>query len=113
MWKEFYSRWGVNLPTVDFWVDLGKITGLEAPDAQRIEKIVRNAYLDDIKYLKVEKELEKEVVEVTPEAKVDISTAIPEGVLGRVTVKDAGYIDVKDKTTYDLRNRKGISENLR
>ena len=27
---------------------------------------------------------------------------ISEGVLGRVTVKDAGFIDVKDKTTYEI-----------
>jgi hypothetical protein len=102
LWKEFYGKWGVKLPTVDFWVDLGKITGLEAPDAQKVEKIVRNAYLEDVKYIKAEKELEKEVIKVTPEAKVDTSTAIPEGVLGRVTVKDVGYIDVKDKTTYEI-----------
>ena len=52
LWKEFYSRWGVNLPNSDFWVDLAKITGLEPPEAQRLAEEVRKAYLDDVKYLK-------------------------------------------------------------
>lgn len=102
LWKEFYSTWGVNLPTVDFWVDLGRITGLEAPDAQKVEKIVGNAYSDDARYLKPMEKPKMEISEVTTEAKVDTSAAIPEGVLGRVTVKDAGYIDVKDTTTYEI-----------
>ena len=76
LWKEFYSRWEVNLPSVDFWVDLGKTTGLEAPDAQKVEKLVRNAYLDDVKYLKPEKKPEKEEIEVTAESKIDTSKAI-------------------------------------
>ncbi len=59
LWKEFFSKWGVNPPSTDFWVDLGKITGMEAPDAQNVEKIVRNAYLDDIRYLKPETTSEK------------------------------------------------------
>lgn len=33
---------------------------------------------------------------------VDGSASIPEGVLGRVVVEGAGYIDVKDKTTYEI-----------
>jgi len=97
LWKEFYSRWGVNPPTVDFWVDLGKITGLEAPDAQKAEKIVRNDYLDDIRYLKVQKEPEKEGIEVTTEAKVDISAAISAGVLGKLETADYGTLTIRDK----------------
>ncbi len=34
--------------------------------------------------------------------KIDIPKATLEGVLGRITVKDAGYIDIKDKTTYEI-----------
>ena len=59
LWKELYSRFGKSLPTSDFWVELTKITGLEAPEAKRTEEIVRNAYLADIQYLKEEMESEK------------------------------------------------------
>jgi hypothetical protein len=76
LWKEFYTRWGVNLPSSNFWVELTKIAGLEAPDAKKIEQIVRNAYLDDIRYLKVEKKPEEEGIGMATEAKVDISKAI-------------------------------------
>lgn len=48
------------------------------------------------------KEARKRRVRVTTEAKVVISEAIVEVVLGRVTVKDAGYTDVKDRTTYEI-----------
>lgn len=77
LWKEFFSRWGVNPPAVDFWVDLGKITGLEAPDAQKAEKIVRNAYLDDIRYLKVQKEPEKGGKGMGEQDQIDTSKAKP------------------------------------
>ncbi|MDH5482630.1 MAG: hypothetical protein OEY22_07120 [Candidatus Bathyarchaeota archaeon] len=76
LWKEFYSRWQVNPPTTNFWVQLAKITGLEAPDAQKIEENVRKAYLDDSRYLKPEKEQEKGVSAVSEDSKVDTSAAI-------------------------------------
>lgn len=62
LWKEFHSRWSVTLPTVDFWVDLSNITGLEAPDAQNAEDTIRKAYLEDIQYLKPIKKPKKEVL---------------------------------------------------
>lgn len=80
LWKEFYSRWGVNLPNGDFWVDLAKITGLEPPEAQRLAEMVRKAYLDDVKYLKP-KETLKEGFAVQP-SKLEVgrpSITIPEG----------------------------------
>lgn len=55
LWKELYSKFGKTLPTGNFWVELTKITGLEAPDAQKLEENVRNAYLADFQYLKEEK----------------------------------------------------------
>ena len=51
LWKEFYNRWKANLPNGNFWADLAKITGLEAPNAQSIVEMVRKAYLDDVRYL--------------------------------------------------------------
>lgn len=59
LWKELYSKFGKTLPSSNFWANLKDITGLEAPDAQRIEEIVRNSYLDDFQYVKEEKKLEK------------------------------------------------------
>jgi len=102
LWKELHSKFGNTLPTSNFWVELTKITGLEAPDAQKMENIVRNAYLDDIRYLKAEKKAEKEVVDVTTETKVDTSMAVSEGSLARFTLKDTGYVDVKDKDTFEI-----------
>lgn len=80
LWKEFYSKWGVNLPGGDFWVDLAKITGLEPPEAQRVAETVRKAYLADVKYLKPE-EAPKEGFAVEP-SKLEVgrpAIAIPEG----------------------------------
>ncbi|MDH5732791.1 MAG: hypothetical protein OEY88_03260 [Candidatus Bathyarchaeota archaeon] len=76
LFKELYSRFGKNLPTSNFWVKLTKITGLEAPDAQKVEKTVQNAYLTDFKYLKEEKEPEKRVSDMEVEDKVDTPAAI-------------------------------------
>lgn len=56
LWKEFYSRWGATLPNGNFWVDLAKITSLEAPKAQSVVETVRKAYLDDVRYLSVSEE---------------------------------------------------------
>ena len=55
LWKELYSKFGKTLPTSNFWAQLGKIAGLEAPDAQKAEEIVRKAYLDDFQYVQEEK----------------------------------------------------------
>jgi len=76
LWKEFYGKWEVNPPTSNFWVQLTKITGLEAPDAQKIAENVRNAYLDDVRYLKPEKKPEEGVSDMGIEGKVDTSKAI-------------------------------------
>lgn len=76
LWKEFHSKWGANLPTSKFWVELTKITGLEAPDAQKVEEIVRKAYLDDIRYLKPENKLKGDVTGMGAEGEFDTSTAI-------------------------------------
>lgn len=59
LWKELYGKFGKTLPSSNFWVQLGKIAGLEAPDAQKLAENVGKAYLDDIQYMKEEKELEK------------------------------------------------------
>ena len=50
LWRELYERFGTQLPD-DFWVDLAKITGCEAPEAKRLERTIKNAYLKDISRL--------------------------------------------------------------
>jgi len=76
LWKELFSRFGKTLPTSNFWVELTKITGLEAPDAQKIEENVKNAYLADFQYLKEEKKPEKEEISMSTETRIDASKAI-------------------------------------
>jgi len=51
LWNELFAKFGVNLPTDNFWAQLAKIAGLEAPEAQRVSEQVRKAYLADIHYL--------------------------------------------------------------
>jgi hypothetical protein len=53
LWKEFFKQYGVNLPKEKFWVDLQRIAGIAAPDAQNLENSVRNAYLNDVRNLKI------------------------------------------------------------
>lgn len=76
LWKELNSRFGKELPTSNFWVELTKITGLEAPDAQKVEETVRNAYQSDFKYVKDEKEDKTGRLDMRPSDQVDTSTAI-------------------------------------
>jgi hypothetical protein len=52
LWNEIYEKYGVSIPRSNFWVDLSKITGVEAPEAKNKEDLIRKAYMDDVKYLK-------------------------------------------------------------
>lgn len=77
LWKEFHSRFGKTLPVSNFWVELTKITGLEAPDAQKVAEKVRNAYLTDFQYVKEEKKPQDEGTKMSEQGKIDTSTAKP------------------------------------
>lgn len=77
LWKELYSKFGKTLPTSNFWAQLGKIAGLEAPDAQKVEENVKKAYLDDFQYTKEEKKVETEESKLSDQTKIDTSTAKP------------------------------------
>lgn len=57
LWKEFHGRWGLELPNGNFWADLAKITGLEAPQAKNVVEKVRKAFIADIRYLKPTEEV--------------------------------------------------------
>jgi len=82
LWKVLNGKFGKTLPTSNFWAQLGKIAGLEAPDAQNVEKVVQKAYLDDFQYVKEEKKPKKEGIEMTTDAQVDTSVAIIEVKVG-------------------------------
>jgi hypothetical protein len=77
LWKELYSKFGKTIPISNFWAKLTEITGLEAPDAQKVEEIVRNAYLDDIQYVKEEKKPETGDKGMGGQDNIDTSTAKP------------------------------------
>ena len=105
LWKELYSKFGKTLPTSKFWVELTKITGLEAPDAQKIEENVRNAYLADFQYLKEEKKPEGGVSGMGAEGGVDTSTAI-------IEVKIGGYYQKLPYTEEGIKLAKGFLDLL-
>lgn len=103
LWKLIYEKYtakGELLPS-DFWTDIRVWTGIPPEEAQNMAEIVRKAYLEDIKYIKPVSELEKKVDTVETE-KINKSDAISEEAIGRVILKDAGHIDVKDEATYKL-----------
>jgi len=82
LWKELYSKFGKTLPTSNFWAQLSKISGLEAPDAQKVEEIVRKAYLDDFQYVKDGKKEEKGRLGMEQPDQLDTSTATIEVKVG-------------------------------
>jgi hypothetical protein len=105
LWKELYSRFGKTLPTSNFWAQLGKIAGLEAPDAQKAEENVKKAYLDDFQYVKEEKKPDKEGLGTEPSDKVDTSPAI-------IEVKVGGYYQKLPYNEDGIKLAKGFLELL-
>lgn len=77
LWKELYGKYGKTLPTSNFWAKLTEITGLEAPDAQKVEEKVRNAYLADFQYVKEAKKPENEASKMSEQGQINTSTAKP------------------------------------
>lgn len=103
LWKLIYEKYtekGLTLPS-DFWTDIREWTRLPPEKAENAAKILKKLYLEDIKYIKPEKEAEK-LSETETGGKNDKSMAISENVLARFTLKDVGYVDVKDNDTYQI-----------
>jgi len=76
LWKELYSKFGVELPESNFWVQLQRITGVTALEAQKYADSIRKAYLEDVKHIKVErKETKVSAKEVS--GKTSTETLIP------------------------------------
>jgi hypothetical protein len=54
LWRALYDKYtnkGVELPDVDFWVDLQQIAELVPDEAKKASKSVRKDYVDDVQYL--------------------------------------------------------------
>jgi len=103
LWKliyDKYTRKGLTLPS-DFWTDIRLWTGLPPEKAKNRAEIVKRLFSEDIKYIKPEVE-GKKMTETKIGAKIDTSKAISEDVLARFTLKDIGYVDVKDKDTFQI-----------
>jgi hypothetical protein len=75
LWQELYGKFGKSLPSSNFWVELTKIAGLEAPTAQKAQETVRNAYLDDFQYLREEKKGDKGGLGMDDQDKFDTDKA--------------------------------------
>jgi hypothetical protein len=103
LWSEFYVKWGTEPPNGNFWVDLAKITGLDAPEAQKVARDVRRAYLDDISHLKPEI-LPVESVSAKP-VPVNVLGRLETAEYGTLTIRDAGSISVA-KSILELIERK-------
>jgi hypothetical protein len=114
LWKLFFTEFGVNLPKEKFWVDLQRIAGIEAPDAQKLENPVRNAYIGDAKNLKT---VEKPAEPPEPqkgETRIKgslgrINIMEPQAITSAETIGYIGYpeysqapIEIKDIVSYEI-----------
>ena len=81
LWETLFDNYtdkGEDLPTSTFWMKLRRIVGedkLPPEEAKKKAKIVRKAYLEDLRYFKPEFRREKEGGELGT-GKTDTSTAI-------------------------------------
>lgn len=78
LWQELNSKYGVELPKSNFWVQLQKITGLDPLEAQKHADSVRKAYLADIRHYKPEIE-ETDMTQEQTDGGIDVNVAIPMG----------------------------------
>ena len=102
LFKEINKRIGILVPEKErFSTLLGEITKADRLQVKNKASTVRNLYLDGCRYLKQEKE-KSQMVEEESRTKIDMEQAISEGVLGRFTLKDVGYVDITDMDTYGI-----------
>lgn len=78
LWKTLYDKFGLELPSSNFWIQLQQITGLPNIEAQKHADFVRKAYLDDISHYKPEIEDIDGDDEVDADT-IDTKIAIPIG----------------------------------
>lgn len=52
LWKQLYDSYKDKLPDDPIWLKLRNITGIQSDEAQKVESFVREAYLDDLAFVK-------------------------------------------------------------
>lgn len=78
LWRVLYEKYtgkSVELPDVDFWVDLQEISDLVPDDAKKASKNVRKDYLDDVQYLKSLEGTQKRGIGMTEQDQLDKNNA--------------------------------------
>lgn len=51
LWKLFYNKWGTNISSDTFWIDLAEIANIERSEAKKRANVIRDAYLADAKFI--------------------------------------------------------------
>ncbi|ADC65354.1 hypothetical protein Ferp_1196 [Ferroglobus placidus DSM 10642] len=114
--KELWKKVGTNIPEDGLWGVLVQITGVSRSVAEKQEAKIRKLYMDAVQYLKEEKEVsgmkkvQPEIVQ--PQQSTDIQQisqpvaqliqTLPNEAIGRVIVKNIGYIDIVDEMSYNI-----------
>lgn len=104
LWKELYSRFGVELPESNFWVQLQRITGLDPLEAQKHAESIRKAYLDDASHIKASKKLVSGGRGMPPDA-IDIS-------MSTINIQVGPYSQTIPYTKEGVEHAKGFLELL-
>lgn len=112
LWTELHSKFGVEVPESNFWLQLKRITGVSSLEAQKQADLVRKAYLDDMSHYKAKKEDEKMSDRETG-GKIDTTTAITTSVERQANIvqnliKEGAY-DIA-KNFIDFIKKKGETE---
>lgn len=78
LWRELYEKYtskNLELPDIDFWVDLQEIAELVPDEAKKASNRVRKDYLDDTQYLKSLEGTQKRGINVTEKDQLDRNKA--------------------------------------
>ena len=106
LFRKLKDKIGIDVPDVErFSVILRDLTGADPLKVKNVAGRIRNLYLDAVPYIKSVETAKKGDIGMKPEisaGKIDTQMEISEEALGRVIVKDVGYIDVKDEITYKI-----------
>jgi len=99
LWKLIYEKYtekGLELPH-NLWIDIREWTGLPPEAAQDVAEKVKESYLEDIKHIKPDR---KEIGMAETDRPLILN--VSKDVLARFTLKDVGYVDIKDADTYKI-----------
>jgi len=89
LWGILFDKYGISIKEEGFWIDLKRITGAEPMDAQKQANYVRNAYIDDTKYISTVKVPTPRPEPESPESGGKLERARDRRVDVEATTKDA------------------------